>query len=77
MKHFYKLFFGLVLLLYLNDVNAQKAEPTKMIRLYEENDFFNLSGHGTDNSYSNGTRLYFFYELWQLLSLFQIVMRAK
>ena len=62
MKHFYKLFFGTVFLLYLNNANAQRAEPTKMFRVYEENDFLNLSGHGTDRSYSNGTRFDFFYE---------------
>ena len=62
MKSFYKLFFGTVLLLYLNNVNAQKGEQAKMFRLYEENDFLNLRGKGTDKSYSNGTRLDFFYE---------------
>lgn len=62
MKRFYKLFIGAVLLLYLNNVNAQKAEPAKMFRVYEENDFFDLRGHGTDKAYSNGTRLDFFYE---------------
>jgi len=62
MRLFYKLFIGTVLLLYLNNVNAQKDEPAKMFRLYEENDFFNLRGNGTDKSYSNGIRLDFFYE---------------
>jgi len=62
MKRFYKFFFGTVLFLYLNNVNAQRAEPAKMFRVYEENDFLNLSGHGTDKSYSNGTRLDFFYD---------------
>ena len=62
MKSFYKLFLGTVLLLYLNNVNGQKAEQAKMFRLYEENDFLNPRGEGTDKSYSNGTRLDFFYE---------------
>jgi lipid A 3-O-deacylase len=62
MKHFYKLFIGTILLLYLSNVTAQKSEPAKMFRFYEENDFFNVRGKGTDKSYSNGTRLDFFYE---------------
>jgi lipid A 3-O-deacylase len=63
MKHFYKLVFGMLVLFSFNNATAQKSEPPKkMFRVYEENDFFNLSGNGTDNSYSNGTRLDFFYE---------------
>ena len=38
MKRFYKLLFGTVLFLSLNNVNAQKAEPAKMFKVYEEND---------------------------------------
>jgi lipid A 3-O-deacylase len=60
MKRFYKLLLGTVILLYLNNANAQRAEATKMFRVYE--DFLNVSGNGTDRSYSNGTRLDFFYE---------------
>jgi lipid A 3-O-deacylase len=62
MRHFYKLLLSIVILLYLNNANAQNAGPTKMVRVYEENDFFNLDGHGTDKSYTNGTRLDFYYE---------------
>lgn len=62
MKRFYKLLFGTVFLLHLNNADAQKAEPSKMFRVYEENDFFDVKGHGTDKAYSNGTRLDFFYE---------------
>ena len=65
MKRFYKLLFGTVLFLSLNNVNAQKAEPAKMFKVYEENDFFDVKGHGTDKAYSNGTRLDFFYEKQQ------------
>jgi lipid A 3-O-deacylase len=43
------------------DVNGQDSKPTYMIRVYEDNDFFNIRGKGTDNSYTNGTRLDFFY----------------
>src|SRR5258706_14815489 len=41
--------------------SAQSSQRTTLIRLYEDNDFFNLSGHGTDFSYSAGTRLDIFY----------------
>jgi hypothetical protein len=33
-----------------------------IFRVYEDNDFFNINGHGTDKSYSDGTRLDFFYQ---------------
>jgi hypothetical protein len=62
MRHFYKLLLVTAILLYLNNANAQRAEATKMFRVYEENDFLNVDGHGTDRSYSNGTRLDFLYE---------------
>lgn len=62
MRSLYKLLLSTVILLYLNNANAQKAGPVKMFRVSEENDFFNLNGHGTDKSYSNGTRLDFYYE---------------
>lgn len=62
MRCFYKLLFSTVIVLYFNHANAQRAEGTKIVRVYEENDFFNMSGHGTDRSYSNGTRLDFYYE---------------
>jgi lipid A 3-O-deacylase len=62
MKRFYKFVLGAVFFLHLNNVNAQKTEPAKMFRVYEENDFLNLSGHGTDRSYSDGVRLDYFYE---------------
>lgn len=32
-----------------------------MVKIYEDNDFFNLSGNGTDEAYTNGTRIEFFY----------------
>lgn len=42
---------------------AQKERVTKtMFRLYEDNDFINLRGRGTDEAYTNGTRLDIFYE---------------
>jgi lipid A 3-O-deacylase len=62
MKSLYKLLLSTMILLYLNNLHAQITGPSKMFRLSEENDFFNLDGHGTDKSYSNGTRLDFYYE---------------
>jgi hypothetical protein len=39
---------------------AQDA-PTFLFRIYEDNDFINTRGAGTDNAYTNGTRLDLFY----------------
>lgn len=46
-----------------NMIYAQSSDKpaTYMIRIYEDNDFLNIRGNGTDNSYTNGTRLDFFY----------------
>jgi hypothetical protein len=37
------------------------SEPTRLFRVYEDNDFLNITGHGTDDSYTNGTRLDLFF----------------
>lgn len=44
-------------------LDAQTAEKTatRLFRFYEDNDFLNISGHGTDNAYTNGLRLDLFY----------------
>ena len=42
--------------------SAESKEPTKLFRLFEDDDYFNIRGKGTDRSYSDGTRLDFFYE---------------
>lgn len=39
----------------------QQDTPTRLLRLYEDNDFINIRGQGTDNAYTNGTRIDFFY----------------
>jgi len=41
----------------------QPDTPTHMIRIYEDDDFINIWGQGTDNAYTNGTRLDYFYTL--------------
>src|SRR5437016_356541 len=40
---------------------AQTDGRTWLLRVYEDNDFLNLSGNGTDNAYTNGTRFDLFY----------------
>jgi len=38
-----------------------KDHPTKIFRFYEDNDFLNIRGNGTDKAYTNGVRLDLFY----------------
>jgi hypothetical protein len=33
-----------------------------MLRLYEDDDYINFWGHGTDNAYTNGSRIDYFYQ---------------
>jgi lipid A 3-O-deacylase len=35
--------------------------PTRLLRIYEDDDFLNIRGQGTDNAYTNGTRIELFY----------------
>jgi len=35
--------------------------PTHLIRVYEDDDFINIWGQGSDNAYTNGTRFDYFY----------------
>src|SRR5260221_4892787 len=53
------LFFFILLL--TGYVYGQDSLPSRLFRIYEDNDFLNIRGNGTDNSYSNGTRFDFFY----------------
>lgn len=40
----------------------QKVQPPqKMLRIYEDEDYLNIRGHGTDNAYTNGTMIDYFY----------------
>lgn len=52
------LIFGLLV---TQNMYSQTKVPTRMVRIYEDNDFLNIRGNGTDNSYTNGTRFDFFY----------------
>jgi len=40
---------------------AQTDGRAWLLRVYEDNDFLNLNGNGTDNAYTNGTRFDLFY----------------
>lgn len=54
----------IVLLLILVTGIAQAQDTTRyraMLRIYEDNDFMNIWGNGTDRGYTNGTRLDIFY----------------
>jgi hypothetical protein len=65
MKKIYKTFFLVLFMSFTNKEFAQSKEskePTSLFRVYEDNDFLNINGHGTDKSYSDGTRLDFFYQ---------------
>lgn len=37
------------------------SQDRRLFRLYEDNDFINIAGKGTDKGYTNGTRLDYFY----------------
>lgn len=41
---------------------AKKDSITRMYRIYEDDDYFNFYGHGTDNAYTNGSRIDYFYQ---------------
>ncbi len=53
-----------------DQLNAQTLNPQSkqndtlhwMFRIYEDNDFINAGGCGTDDSYTNGTRLDYFFQ---------------
>jgi hypothetical protein len=62
MKKVYLIFFLLLFVLSTHTGIAQTKEPTRMFRIYEDDDYFNIKGKGTDKAYSDGTRLDFFYE---------------
>lgn len=37
------------------------SQPDHLFRIYEDNDFINIAGKGTDKGYTNGTRFDYFY----------------
>src|SRR5580700_2189288 len=46
----------------LNPQYKQTDTLNWMFRIYEDNDFLNARGCGTDDAYTNGTRLDYFYQ---------------
>jgi lipid A 3-O-deacylase len=40
---------------------GQQQGSTTLLRLYEDDDYFNILGKGTDDAYTNGSRIDFFY----------------
>ncbi|MBE9461993.1 lipid A deacylase LpxR family protein [Dyadobacter subterraneus] len=51
-----------LLFVYTNQISAQPTTPTRLLSIYEDNDYLNLAGKGTDRAYTNGLRVEFFYE---------------
>lgn len=45
-----------------DDRRASDTTLHWLFRIYEDNDFFNIRGKGTDDAYTNGTRLDYFYQ---------------
>jgi lipid A 3-O-deacylase len=41
--------------------NAHQDTITHLLRIFEDNDFINIWGKGTDDAYTNGTRIDYFY----------------
>jgi hypothetical protein len=63
MRQFLQLFFTVFIFTAGRLCAQQPDTPTHMLRIYEDDDFINIWGQGTDNAYTNGTRLDYFYNL--------------
>jgi hypothetical protein len=61
MRKVFPIFFAFLCMLCVKGL-AQTKEPTRLFRIFEDDDYFNIQGHGTDKAYSDGTRLDFLYE---------------
>ena len=71
MKHFLLIAFAILLCGKCFQLSAQNLPssvttpqqdtPTRLLRIYEDDDFLNIRGRGTDNAYTNGTRIELFY----------------
>jgi hypothetical protein len=56
------IFLLLLIALSTGVAEAQQGETyNRMVRVYEDNDIINIKGNGTDQGYTNGTRLDLFY----------------
>lgn len=60
-------YFGFFMVFLVGSTDRLQAQqidtPAHLIRIYEDNDFINIYGTGTDDAYTNGTRLDYFYDL--------------
>jgi len=64
MRRIVQLLFFTVFFFCTGRLCAQQPDtPTHLFRIYEDDDFINIWGQGTDNAYTNGTRLDYFYNL--------------
>ena len=56
--------FFILLMVLKNEVIGQgnSHNPKKVLRIYEDNDFLNLRGKGTDEAYTNGLKIEYFKE---------------
>ncbi len=64
MNYFYFLSFLTLLLAGINNrlsAQEQQETPTRLLRIYEDNDFMNVRGQNTDDAYTAGTRIELFY----------------
>lgn len=53
---------AMVLVLLLGEIPPTlAAQESHLFRIYEDNDFINIAGRGTDKGYTNGTRLDYYY----------------
>ncbi len=55
------LFVTTLLFTTVQPAKAQEKENTRLFRIYEDNDFLNIRGQGTDDAYTNGLRFDLFY----------------
>lgn len=61
MEHGRSFFLALLAICIAGAVNGQQQTYRHMLRLYEDNDLFNIVGGITDRGYTNGTRLNYFF----------------
>jgi len=58
---FTAVFILLNIITMLQNISLAQSHQDKLLRVYEDNDFINILGHGSDRWYSHGFRLDFFY----------------
>jgi lipid A 3-O-deacylase len=58
-------------------IYAQTNKKASLFRIYEDNDFLNIRGRGTDKAYSGGTRFDLFYHQKTGYHLFRRILKPK